>query len=156
DAEDPRRLGLIARTLLERREDPLAIVVGRSGRGRRPRHRRARRRWRSARFAEDEVLGAYAIGIAEEDGTLEHVAQLAQVAGPAIALEQEPRVVGERERRTTRARTRFGEQRRRDPRDLGSAIAQRRNLDRDPVQAKEEILPELPEHHEEVEIAMGG
>jgi hypothetical protein len=79
----------------------------------------------------------------EEDRALHHVAQLADVAGPRVRLEErERRGREERDVVALRLLASVVDEGRREALDLVHALAQRRDGDGDAVEAKIEVLPE--------------
>jgi len=82
------------------------------------------------------------LAVAHDERALHHVPQLAHVAGPAVALEPLDR--GRRERfRRARALVELGEEVLGEELDVLDALAQRRHVQREHLQAVEEIAPQL-------------
>ena len=110
--------------------------------------RRRRLRFRGSSRREQrrrQMLGQHDVAQTEDDRAPDRVAQLAHVAGPAVAAEDRER--GQRERGRLGpldlARGR-GQKKLREHLDLLGPIPQRRDQQREPVQTKEKVLAKPP------------
>ncbi len=170
-AEGPRRRGPVARVLRQRTPDERSLEVagGVLEVGRRREHAarggRARQRWQGGRDGElgVEILCPQHDGPAPrrrarcpERHAQEHVFELADVAGPGVALEggdgarvevhtSQPELAAGGVAEVT------GQER-----DVVGTVPQRRHAQRIHVEAMEEVGPELPLAHRAFEVAVAG
>src|SRR5262249_28672993 len=99
---------------------------------------------RGRRLSEREVLHGDQPTLTEDRGALEDVAQLADVAGPVILDEQFARLARDPTGRTTDAAADVGEERLGGRQDALATPGQRRESDREHIEAIVETLAELP------------
>src|SRR6266536_6386180 len=93
---------------------------------------------------------------AEYNGALEHVFELPDIARPMIALEHRHRVRRHSSHVFAELLAELLEEMGDEERDVLAAVAQRRELDRNHVQAIEEILAEDTFLHRALEVTVGG
>ena len=92
----------------------------------------------------------------QQHGALEEILQLAHVARPAVALQEEERVGAQLRRFAPEPVSRGCEEGASERLDLARSLAQRRDAQRHAVQAIEEVLTKTPGAHLVVERAVGG
>src|SRR5689334_5709127 len=107
------------------------------------------------RRLELEVLAPDDGAVAQEERTLEHVPQLADVAGPAVRLQRRHRVRPELDGRPPEIRLDALEKIARQGRDVLGPFAQRRNDERDGRDTEIEIAPEALLARGDTEIVVG-
>jgi hypothetical protein len=102
------------------------------------------------------VLGADRAAVGEQQRALDHVAQLANVARPAVGLQAGQRGRGDARRRPARARRCRSGQLLGQPDDAGRALAQGRDGERDDREPVIEVEPEGAARDVGAEVAVGG
>ena len=85
-----------------------------------------------------------------------HVLQLPDVAGPVVALEHGQGLRGDAAHLLAELLAELLEEVGDEQRDVLAALAQRRQVDRDDVEAVEEVLAHRPLRHRRLEVAVGG
>ena len=110
----------------------------------------------SRRRDELDLLGVHHLALREHRRLLHDVAQLAHVARPLVPEQPLERLVGQPPRRRAVALGEEAEEALGDRDDVLGAIAQRRNGDREDVEAIVEVLAELVRFDEVEQIAVGG
>src|SRR6266542_2535184 len=150
DAEQLRREGLVAARMTERLldDEALHLFYGRPDRD----DDRARRRPGAARGlrAPDglrQVLLVHELASREHHGALDRVLELADVPGPAVALERRERRRGEPRERLRVLPGQPSQERAREERNVLAPIAERREPHRHDVQPVEQVLAEAPGAH---------
>src|SRR5207237_3872648 len=141
DAEDLGRPGLVVARVLERQHDQAALrfVDGRPGRERDGRQRFLPLRHQQRR----QMRGRDEVGVREDRRTLHDVSQLADVARPRILLEDLHRILIDRAHRLAVDGIELVEEPLDQQRHVFAALAQRRQLDCEDVQAVIEVFPQL-------------
>src|SRR5262245_21902258 len=91
----------------------------------------------------------------EDDGALDHIAQLADVAGPGVALERLHRALGDLLERLALDLRELADEGPHQERHITVACPQRRHGDRKRVQPTGEILPERALLDHSVEVSAG-
>src|SRR6056297_2400355 len=109
-------------------------------------------RTRSARTREHHVFGPKRRVAGEDVRTLERVAQLADVSGPRVR----PQRAEHFRRESLVTSTEIGHQARGDDLDVFESIAQRRQVDREHVEAVVEILAEVAVVDQPLEVLVRG
>src|SRR5262249_36838194 len=154
DAQQARRLVLVAAALLEGGRDQLALRVGegREGAG----GGAGGFGYGAAAGPRGEAGERHDVGGREREGALDGVLQLADVAGP---VERDQRLEGVRRDALRRHLVLLGvpgEEVLDERRDVLTPRAQRRQLDVDDVETVEQVRPEAPVAHLRLEVAVGG
>ncbi len=104
-----------------------------------------------------EMLGFDALGFGVEDqDALDDVAQLADVAGPVVLLERGEGGVGDFDVGAAVLLAELGEEFAGEERDVFLAIAQRRDVEGDDVEAVEEVFAEVAAGDLLFEVLVGG
>src|SRR5439155_910997 len=145
DARDAERGGgplPIPAVLVEHAQDARALVDHQAGRGRLP--------------PREQLGQLHALDAGEDEERLEHVLELAHVAGPGV-LEERPQRAGGREReggamRAVEARDEVLDERR----QVFAPLPERRERDREHAQAIVEVAAKLPRLDHAPEVAVGG
>src|SRR5262249_22057202 len=103
-----------------------------------------------------EMVSSDESPVTEEDGPLDRVAQLADVAGPRIGLQPFPGILRDPCHGAAHALAQLVEEGFGERQDVLSPLAERRNVDLEDVQAVVEVLTELPTADRRHEVAVGG
>jgi hypothetical protein len=135
---------------LELLAQDIGVVERRARSARMLRHRR-----HLARLLEGEILGADPPVRGEQHSPFDRVPELSDVARPAVAPQELARLPGDLDRaREPALAAGVGDEEAHRLVDLVDAFAQRRDRERDPVQAEEQVLAEQAARHRGVEIAI--
>src|SRR5690606_20440412 len=175
DLEEARGVRDVAVRLLERAADEIALEaahrdlhvlleaalggeraeVDRRGIARGRRDRAGRAEGRAAAELAREIFAAELLSVAEEDGALHHVLELADVARPAVGREQIDGVLLDARDALLQPRVELPEEVLDEERDVPGALAERGQADGHDVEAVEEVLAERALSDELLEIAVG-
>src|ERR1043166_1921612 len=108
------------------------------------------------RRGREHLVGFDRVPLRERGGALQRVAQLAHVAGPVVGGEAAARFVGEVERGAVEALAEEREEVLDERGDVFAPPAQGGDVERDDVEAVEEVCAEAPLPHVFGEVAVGG
>ena len=103
-----------------------------------------------------QVLGGEHLVLRQRDAALEHVPELADVAGPVVGAEQGKRRLGHAGHALAAAGGRFSHQVVDEQRDVLAPLAQRREVDGHHLQPVVEVLAEASGRDRPPEVAVGG
>src|SRR5262245_56004565 len=141
DAQNDGRAGLVAAGLFEGLQDQLALSVLDGGADRQDHVRLGPRRGRHRCLIEGrQVLGAHELVGTDDDRSLDHVAELADVPGPPVAPEEVEGVVVDAADRTPVPLVELVHERLGELGDVLHPVAQGRHRDRQYVESVVEIL----------------
>src|SRR5947209_1575530 len=154
DAEDGGGALAVAARVFEDAQDVASFqLVERDGR----RGRLARRPLGGLRGLRREHLVCFdCVALRERSGALQTVAKLTHVAGPVVCREASARVFGEVERVAVEALAEDREEVFDERGYVFAPVAQRRDVERDDVEAVEEVCAEAPLLNVVGEVAVGG
>src|ERR1017187_296883 len=116
----------------------------------------ARGRSRAQPHVGGEILGADDDSLAEEHGALDEALELAHVSRPRVPDEKIHRLGRDAVHRGAVGRVRLLEEAAHEGLDVGGALAERRQVDGNDVEAVEEVLAELAGLHHALEVAVRG
>ncbi len=167
DAEDVGGVGAVAEAVLERLDDEVALDIGDGASDQRPCHGLGReRRMRHGRrvlgvaqaqaVGREDAVGADLVAGREQHRTVDGVLELAHVARPAVEHQGAARLGRQRTRGDAVGGGVFLDEVLGELDHVGRALAQRRDLQVDDVEAEEEVLAELACAHRLDQVAVGG
>jgi hypothetical protein len=96
----------------------------------------------AGRLGKADVVGLDGLPVRHEHRSLDRVAKLANVAGPAVSLDAGEGLVGEASAGPAKLARELGQEVSRERLEILRAFTQRRESDPDHVQAEVEVLPE--------------
>src|SRR5208337_1105217 len=105
---------------------------------------------------QTQIFSANGFSGCEDDGPLHHVFQLAHIAGPLVALEQNYRIALNILHRLLEQLPILAEKMPCNPRDVFRALLKRRRIDAHDVNAVEKILAEFSFGHQFPQVLMRG
>ena len=110
----------------------------------------------ACRRGQSERGGGDHRSIAQQDRALEDIAQLPNIARPAVAGQRDASIRSERALGKTVVRAGPGEKVLRENQDVGAALAERRQRKRDDGEAMVEVLAKVVARHRGAKILVGG